>query len=66
MDGFLALCNRANAILNVAVCVGNNSPCGNMIPELSRPRNAGDRKRKPQGIYFALIIFLIELFKLLK
>lgn len=28
MDGFLALRHRANSILNVVVCVRNNSPCG--------------------------------------
>ena len=40
-DGFLAL--HHCLILNVAVCVRNNSPCGKMSSELSRPHNTGDR-----------------------
>ena len=38
-DSFSALLHRAHSIVNVVVCVHNNSPCGKMTPEWSRPHN---------------------------
>ena len=57
-ERFLAPRHRANSILNIVVCVHNNSLCGKIIPDLSRPNNAGDRNQtKPRGRDFASTIF---------
>ena len=55
---FLAHRHRTNSVLNVVVCVHNNSPCGKMIPELSRSHNVGDRNEmNPRGRDFASTVF---------
>ena len=61
-DSSLALHHHAYSILNVVVCVCNNSPCGKMILDIKRVIGI---KRSLKAEILLWPFFVNELFKLL-
>ena len=62
-DGSLALGHRTNSILNVVVCVCNNSPCGKIIPDITRVTGI---KQSLEAEILLRQFFVMELFELLE